>query len=284
MIGRRQYSESAKKWLWRPSCFSKIAENQYQPSLCHLISIWNVWWRYIHNFSFNWSDVVDILSQQKNGCVGHLVFQKLLKINTSQVYATLYPYETFGEDIFITFPLIDRTSSIFWVSKKWLWRSSCFSKIAENQYQPSLCHLISIWNVWWRYIHNFSFNWSDVVNILSQQKNGCVGHLVFQKLLKINTSQVYATLYPYETFGEDIFITFPLIDRTSSIFWVSKKWLWRPSCFSKIAENQYQPSYWHHRHVKKKIVKIKWSDKVSCRRLTPRVNTNKNYMSPLRGT
>ena len=83
MIGRRQYSESARNWLWRPSCFSEIVENQYQPSLCHLISIWNVWWRYIHNFSFNWSDVVNILSQQKNGCGGHLVFQKLLKINTS---------------------------------------------------------------------------------------------------------------------------------------------------------------------------------------------------------
>ena len=26
------------------------------------------------------------------GCGGHLVFQKLLKINTSQAYATLYPY------------------------------------------------------------------------------------------------------------------------------------------------------------------------------------------------
>ena len=39
-------------------------------------------------------------------------------VNTSQAYATLYPYKTFGEDIFITFPLIDRTSSIFWVSKK----------------------------------------------------------------------------------------------------------------------------------------------------------------------
>ena len=101
-------------------------------------------------------------------------------------------------------------------------------------------------------------HWSDVVNILSQQEIGCGGHLVFQKLLKINTSQAYATLYPYETFGEDIFITFPLIDRTSSIFWVSKKWLWRPSCFSKIAENQYQPSYWHHRHAKK-----------NCERLTP---------------
>ena len=194
MIGCRQYSESARNWLWRPSCFSEIAENQYQPSLCHLISIWNVWWRYINNFSFNWSDVVNILSQQEIGCGGHLVFQKLLKINTSQAYATLYPYETFGEDIFITFPLIDRTSSIFWVSKKWLWRPSCFSKIAENQYQPSLCHLISIWNVWWRYIHNFSFNWSDVVNILSQQKNGCGGHVVFQKLLKINSSQAIDTI------------------------------------------------------------------------------------------
>ena len=27
-----------KNWLWWPSCFSEIAENQYQPSLCHLIT------------------------------------------------------------------------------------------------------------------------------------------------------------------------------------------------------------------------------------------------------
>ena len=107
-----------ENWLWRPSCFSEIVENQYQPSLCHLISVLKVWWWYIHNFSFNWSDVVKILSQQKIGCGGHLVFQKLLKINTSQAYATLYPYKTYGGDIFITFPLIDRTSSIFWVSRK----------------------------------------------------------------------------------------------------------------------------------------------------------------------
>ena len=44
------------------------------------------------------------------GCGGHLVFQKLLKFNTSQAYVTLYPYKKFGDDIFITFPLIDRTS------------------------------------------------------------------------------------------------------------------------------------------------------------------------------
>ena len=37
-------------------------------------------------------------------------FQKLLKFNTSQAYVTLYPYKKFGDDIFITFPLIDRTS------------------------------------------------------------------------------------------------------------------------------------------------------------------------------
>ena len=28
-----------KNWLWRPTCFFEIAENQYQPNLCHLISI-----------------------------------------------------------------------------------------------------------------------------------------------------------------------------------------------------------------------------------------------------
>ena len=114
------------------------------------------------------------------------------------------------------------------------------------------------------------------VKILSQQKIGCGGHLVFQNLLKINTSQAYATLYPYKTFGEDIFITFPLIDRTSSIFWVSKNLPVAAIlfCSSKIAENQYQPSHWHHRHAK--IILwwylnnffFKWSDKVSCGRLT----------------
>ena len=33
-----------KNWLWRPSCFFfEIAENQYQPSLCHPISAYKVW-------------------------------------------------------------------------------------------------------------------------------------------------------------------------------------------------------------------------------------------------
>ena len=104
----------------------------------------------------------------KIGCGGHLVFQKLLKINTSQAYATLYPYKTYGDDIFITFPLIDRTSSKFWVCRK-----------------------------------------LAVTAIL----------FIYEKLLKINTSQAYATLYPHTKFGDDIFITFPLIDRTSSKFW-----------------------------------------------------------------
>ena len=36
VIGQTIFLEN---WLWRPSCFSEIAENQYQPSLCHLISI-----------------------------------------------------------------------------------------------------------------------------------------------------------------------------------------------------------------------------------------------------
>ena len=198
VIGQTIFVEN---WLWRPSCFSEIAENQYQPSLCHLISVYKVWWWYNHNFSFNWLDVVKILSQQKIGCGGHLVFQKLLKINTSQAYATLYPYKTYGGDIFITFPLIDRTSSIFWVSKK----------------------------------------------------IGCGGHLVFQKLLKINTSQAYATLYPYTTFGEDIFITFPLIDRTSSIFWVSKKLavaaiLFFRNCWKSIPA-KLMPPYIHIKHM-----------------------------------
>ena len=38
----------------------------------------------------------------------------MLKFNTSQAYVTLYPYKKFGDDIFITFPLIDRTSSKCW--------------------------------------------------------------------------------------------------------------------------------------------------------------------------
>ena len=86
-------------------------------------------------------DLVKILSQQKIGCGGHFVFlQKLLKINTSLTYATLYPHTKFGDDIFITFPLIDRTSS----AENWLWRPSCCSEIVENQYQPSIYHLIAI--------------------------------------------------------------------------------------------------------------------------------------------
>ena len=140
-------------WLWRPSCFSEIVENQYQSSLCHLISIQNIWWWYIHNFSFNWSDVVNILSQQKIGCGGHLVFQKLLKINTSQAYATLYPYTTFGEDIFITFPLIDRTSSIFWVSKKLavaaiLFFRNCWKSIPAKLMPPyiHIKHMVVIYS------------------------------------------------------------------------------------------------------------------------------------------
>ena len=133
-------------------------------------------------------------------CGGHLVCQKLLKFNTSQAYATLYPYAKFGDDIFITFPLIDRTSSKMlsqqklevpsrwpfcfnWIAPNkrtigkyydyssacqiwrrwlerhgcnwsnnicgnWLWRPFCFSEIANNQYQPSVCHIISVYKVW----------------------------------------------------------------------------------------------------------------------------------------
>ena len=58
-----------------------------------------------------------------------------------------------------------------------------------------------------------------------------------------------------------------------------ENWLWRPSCFSEIAKNQYQPSYWYPirwRYLRKFF--LKWSDKVSCGRLTPRGNTNKNYI------
>ena len=44
---------------------------------------------------------------------GHLVFLKLLKIKTSQAYATLYLHKKFGDDIFMTSPFIDRTSSKF---------------------------------------------------------------------------------------------------------------------------------------------------------------------------
>ena len=40
VIGQTIFVEN---WLWRPSCFSEIAENQYQPSLCHLISVLKVW-------------------------------------------------------------------------------------------------------------------------------------------------------------------------------------------------------------------------------------------------
>ena len=146
LIWRRQNSESAVNWLWRPSCSSEIVENQYQPSLCHLIAMYNIWWWYIHNFSFNWSDVIKILSQQKIGCGGHFVFQKLLKLNTSQAYATLYPHTKFGDDIFITFPLTHRTSSKLWVSRKLavaaiLLFRNCWKSIPAK---PSLCHLKAI--------------------------------------------------------------------------------------------------------------------------------------------
>ena len=67
--------------------------------------------------------------------------------------------------------------------------------------------------------------------------------------------------------------------------------MWRPSCFSKIAENQYQPSYWHHRHANKILWwylnkfplndRTRWAADAS--RITPRWNTNKNYMSPSGG-
>ena len=75
-----------ENWLWRPSCFSEIAEIQYQPSLCHLISVYKVWWWYIHNFSFNWSDVVKMLRICKFRQGGHFVsIWSLQKTKTSKV-------------------------------------------------------------------------------------------------------------------------------------------------------------------------------------------------------
>ena len=44
-------------------------------------------------------------------------FSEIAEINTSQAYATLYPYAKFSDDIVITFPLIDRKSSKCWVSR-----------------------------------------------------------------------------------------------------------------------------------------------------------------------
>ena len=60
IIGRTIFVEN---WLWRPSCFSEIVENQYQPIL-YPYYYYKIWRWYIHNFSFNWSDVVKMLSQQ----------------------------------------------------------------------------------------------------------------------------------------------------------------------------------------------------------------------------
>ena len=40
-------------------------------------------------------------------------FSEIAKINANQAYATICPYTKFGDDIFITFPLIDRKSSNF---------------------------------------------------------------------------------------------------------------------------------------------------------------------------
>ena len=144
-------------------------------------------------------------------------------------------------------------SSKFWVSRKLavaaiLFFRNCWKSIPAKLMPP----YIHIKHMGW-YIHNYSFNWSDVVNILSQQKIGCGGHLAFQKLLKINTSQAYAPLYPYTTFGEDIFIIFPLIDRTSSIFWVIKKLavaaiLFFRNCWKSIPA-KLMPPYIHIKHM-----------------------------------
>ena len=46
---------------------------------------------------------------RKIGCGGNLVFQKLLKINTSQAIDALYVYTKFGDDIYVIFSLNDRT-------------------------------------------------------------------------------------------------------------------------------------------------------------------------------
>ena len=46
----------------------------------------------------------------KISCGGHLVFQKLLKINTSQAIDTLYVYKKCCDDIYVTFSLNVRTS------------------------------------------------------------------------------------------------------------------------------------------------------------------------------
>ena len=64
-----------------------------------------------------------------------------------------------------------------------------------------------------------SLNGITVIGQTIFVKNWLWRPLVFLKLLKINTCQAYATSYPHKKFGDDfIFITFPLIDRTSSKF------------------------------------------------------------------
>ena len=40
VIGQTIFVENS---VWRPSCFSEIDEIQYQPSLCHFITVLRVW-------------------------------------------------------------------------------------------------------------------------------------------------------------------------------------------------------------------------------------------------
>ena len=121
-----------------------------------------------------------------------------------------------------------------------------YRKMAINPHKIDYFKIKSKWHSKSYYLHvksgddslnGIACNWSN--NIC--RKIGCGGYLVFQKLLKINTSQAYATLYLYKKFGDDIFITFPLIDRTSSKM-LSQQNLQVPSmwpfCFNLIASKK----------------------------------------------
>ena len=121
------------------------------------------------------------------GCGGHFVFRNCWKINTSQAYATLYLYKKFGN-------------------------------------------------------HNFSCNWSDVVKMLSQQNLQVPSRRPFcfnligpkkQKLASIMITHLHIKS------GDDSLNGIAVIGQT--IF--MENWLWRPSCFSEIAENNTSQTY-----------------------------------------
>ena len=122
---------------------------------------------------------------------------------SSQDYATsLYLYKKFVDDIFITFPLIAWSDVVKMLSQQYLQvpsrRPFCFNLMAPKTKTSKVLWLLICTS-------NLETITLNDIAVIGQYlwKIGCGGHLVFQKLLKINNSQAYATLYPYEKFGDD---------------------------------------------------------------------------------